>query len=88
MAVCAEAERKKECVGDRDAGESERWWGGGGEGGAAEWRRAMVMSHLLQADRTAEESCHVLRGEGGWGMGTKYVGREKQDLSIRAHLYV
>lgn len=28
MAVCAEAERKKECVGDRDAGESERWGGG------------------------------------------------------------
>lgn len=65
----------------RDGGEEEK-------GGAAEWRRAMVMSHLLQADRTAEESCHVLRGEGGWGMGTKYVGREKQDLSIRAHLYV
>ena len=71
MAVCAELERKKECVGDRDAGESERW------GGAAECRRAVVMSHLLQADRMAEESWHVPRSreEGEDGEKTKCVGR-------------
>lgn len=34
MAVCAEAEREKECVGDRDAGESERDEGGVGGGGS------------------------------------------------------
>lgn len=57
MAVCAEAERKKECVGDRDAGESGRcvWVRGGLQ------RGAVVMSHLLHADRMAARGWHVPR---------------------------
>lgn len=38
--------------------------------GAAEWRRAVVMSHLLQADRTAKEKLAWATepgGEGRWG---------------------
>lgn len=62
------AERKMECVGDRDAGESERkrWWG---QGGGAEQRQAVVMSHLLQAGRMAAECWHVphRQDEGAYG---------------------
>lgn len=85
MAVCAEAERKKECVGDRDAGESERWRGGG-----AEWRRAVVMSHLLQADRMAEESCHVPHGreEAEDGENTKRVGRKMLFFFLSKHTFI
>ena len=62
--LCVQRQRKKECVGDRDAGESGRWGGG-----RIEQRRAVVMSHLLQADRMAEESWHVPHG--GRRMGRK-----------------
>lgn len=63
----------------------------GGGGGGAEWRRAVVMSHLLQADRMAEESCHVPHGreEAEDGENTKRVGRKMLFFfSIKAHLYL
>lgn len=49
---------------------------GDGGGGGAEWRRAVVMSHLLRADRMAEESWHVPQPRGG-GREGEYVGRKK-----------
>ena len=56
----------------------QRCWGVREMEGGAEWRRAVVMSHLLQADRMAEESCHVphSREEAEDGENTKRVGRK------------
>lgn len=45
------------------------------EEGGAEWRRVVVMSHLLQADRMAEESWHVSHSREE-GEKTKCVGRK------------
>lgn len=59
MAVCAEAERKKECVGDRDAGESWRWGGYGVE---------MSCSDVTSAvSRPDSAMCHTDRGVGAGG---------------------
>lgn len=63
-------------------GESEKFFLGGA---GAEWRWAVVMSHLLQADRMARESWHV---PPSWKQGedretSKWGGNY---FSIEAHL--
>lgn len=53
--LCVQRQRERRNVWETEMLESQR------DGGGAEWSRAVVMSHLLQADRMAEESWHVPR---------------------------
>lgn len=84
--LCVQRQRER-----RNAWETDRDAGGVGEffffcwGGQAEWRWAVVMSHLLQADRMARESWHV---PPSWKQGedretSKWGGNY---FSIEAHL--
>lgn len=63
---------------------------GGSGGGGTEWRRAVVMSHLLRADRMATESWHVPHSheEGEDVEETKCVGKKKKILYQSTHLFV
>lgn len=58
----------------------------GGERGVAEWRRAVVMSHLLRADRMATESWHVPHSHEK-GVGELNAWEGKKDF-VSKHTFI